>query len=851
MTGRRSRRSTRATACRRRCRRRGWREPLPHLRRRQARSGYATSGIPGRRFSRRTSPSPRSRPRSPRPAPPAHRAHRRVRAPHGAGDGVKTPFFDPESESASRERSLLRRHRRRRRPQRARLRRLSRQGGAQGAGARAPPRGRRRRGHRGDLPGLHVLGAARTSSACSGRGSSATSSCRARPRDLPLECSFSPAPTAATALRWPDAERTRSEIARSRPATPRSTRVRAAMAELARLVKPIIDGPRPIRPRSPGELLRMLRLARPARARRASGWLELVKMMTMSAVDFLDEWFESDVLKAPMSVSGIIGTFLGVRSPGTAYVLLHHYMGEIDGALPGLGAAQGRHRRGEPRHRRLGRGAGARFAPKRRWRASCWRGRGARRGARRRRRDPRQGGGLGRRSAPHLLGSSAKRAPRPDEFVADLGAIKPARQLGQGQPRARRLPEFTCRPATAPPARRHRHRARAIDYLERAYDDAKYGAFSREPFIDVVIPTLTDPSMAPPGKHVMSRFVQYAPYHWPKGAEAGPISARPSATPSSTRSRVRARHSRRRSLHRQVLSPWDLEQEFGLTEGNIFHGELSLEQLAFLRPVAGWARYATPVPRLWMCGSGTHPGGGIMGAPGELCADHARQAGRLRMWRCQRYDAIVIGGGHNGLATACAARRAPDGACSCSNSAAMPSAASPRAIEFHPGYRLPGILHDDGLVSPRVAARLGLEPHGLAFVEAPAIYLAEANGRGVLLARDPARNDGELSAHDAAAYASYRAFLSRLAPVVERLMTSPPLPLSPPVSATTGRSCSRASGSGSSAAPRCSNCCAWRRCASPTSCRSASPRRSSSRAWRCRRCSAPGPGPGRPAPTPT
>jgi len=154
--------------------------------------------------------------------------------------------------------------------------------------------------------------------------------------------------------------------------------------------------------------------------------------------------------------------------------------------------------------------------------------------------------------------------------------------------------------------------------MERAYDQAKYGQYSRRPYIDVVIPTLTDPSVAPPGKHIMSCFVQYAPYNLKEGSwddkreEFGD-------TVIDTLSE-HAPNLKDVILHRQVLTPLDLEREWGLTEGNIFHGELSLEQLFFLRPVAGWARYRTPVRQLYMCGSATHPGGGIMGAPGRLAA---------------------------------------------------------------------------------------------------------------------------------------------------------------------------------------------------------------------------------------
>jgi phytoene dehydrogenase-like protein len=155
--------------------------------------------------------------------------------------------------------------------------------------------------------------------------------------------------------------------------------------------------------------------------------------------------------------------------------------------------------------------------------------------------------------------------------------------------------------------------------MEQAYDDAKYGHFSRRPYMDIVIPSLTDSSVAPPGKHVMSCFVQYAPYHlkgasWDEQREAfGDAVIKAIAEYAPNINDI--------ILHRQVLTPLDIERRFGLTEGNIFQGELTLEQLFFLRPVPGWAQYTTPVERLYMCGSATHPGGGIMGAPGKNAAE--------------------------------------------------------------------------------------------------------------------------------------------------------------------------------------------------------------------------------------
>jgi phytoene dehydrogenase-like protein len=166
-----------------------------------------------------------------------------------------------------------------------------------------------------------------------------------------------------------------------------------------------------------------------------------------------------------------------------------------------------------------------------------------------------------------------------------------------------------------------------MDYVEHAYDEAKYGCFSSRPYLDITIPTMVDPSMAPPGKHVMSIFVQYAPYQlkqgsWPEQREAfgdAVINTLAEFAPNI----------KELILHRQVLSPWDMEQMIGLTEGNIFHGELTLDQLFFLRPAPGWADYRTPLRGYYQCGSGTHPGGGITGGPGRLAALEILKDGKL------------------------------------------------------------------------------------------------------------------------------------------------------------------------------------------------------------------------------
>jgi phytoene dehydrogenase-like protein len=180
------------------------------------------------------------------------------------------------------------------------------------------------------------------------------------------------------------------------------------------------------------------------------------------------------------------------------------------------------------------------------------------------------------------------------------------------------LPDFRVLPGPGPQHRATIHICPGMEYLERAWDDAKYGRPSQGPLIEMTIPTTYDPSLAPAGRHILGIFLQYAPYtlrdaDWDRLREsyADHVIDLIAEYAPNIRSIVR---------HRQVLTPLDLERIYGLTGGNIFHGAMSLDQMFFLRPVAGWARYAMPIPNLFLCGSGAHPGGGVMGAPGYNAA---------------------------------------------------------------------------------------------------------------------------------------------------------------------------------------------------------------------------------------
>jgi phytoene dehydrogenase-like protein len=180
------------------------------------------------------------------------------------------------------------------------------------------------------------------------------------------------------------------------------------------------------------------------------------------------------------------------------------------------------------------------------------------------------------------------------------------------------LPNFTCLPGIGALHRGAVSISPSVDYLERAYDDAKYGNFSRKPYMDIIFPSVIDPNMAPPGKHVASIFVQYAPYH----IDGGWTDAKREAFGDAVINTLSeyAPNLKSAILHRQVLTPADIERTVGLSEGNIFQGELALQQLFFLRPAARWSSYQTPIRGYYHCGSSTHPGGGVMGAAGRLAA---------------------------------------------------------------------------------------------------------------------------------------------------------------------------------------------------------------------------------------
>ena len=420
---------------------------------------------------------------------------------------------------------------------------------------------------------------------------------------------------------YADEERHHREIARhSRRDADAYQRFAADVTRQTRLIRPLLmrtpPDPTSFRPRDLMELVYLLK----------TFWdlgedvlYDTIRFWTMSIGDFLDEYFESDVVKAHLAGSGIIGTALGVYSPGTAYVLLHHYMGDVDGSIGSWGFARG------------GMGAIADAL------SGAFQAFGG---------EIKVAAGVdkilvaGRRVKGVVLENG-------DEHYADIVVsnldpkrtflnIMDERDLPEDLVRKARnfkirgssgklnisldgMPTFHAMPRGHELLKADFHFIDSMERMEKAYDDWKNGTWSKDPYLDTLIPTQVDPTMAPPGKQMMSVFVQYCP---PQVDGQDWTDEQRDQFGQTVIDQI-AEYSpdfKDLILHAEVRTPRELENEVGLTEGNIFQGELTMDQLLFNRPFPGYAQYRGPVKGMYMSGSGTHPGGGVMGAPGANSA---------------------------------------------------------------------------------------------------------------------------------------------------------------------------------------------------------------------------------------
>jgi phytoene dehydrogenase-like protein len=443
--------------------------------------------------------------------------------------------------------------------------------------------------------------------------------------------SFTPFPDGRSLTMGPDRALTLKEIAKfSARDAERYPQYEAMLERVADLVEPTLTmrAPDLLRP-GLSDLRTLFGLGRGFR-RLGGRAAEAVDILTGAARPILDRWFESEQLKATLATDAIIGAMASPSMPGTAYVLFHHVMGETNGQRGVWGYVRG--------------GMGGLTQAL----AAAARARGAeiRCGAEVARilvRDGRVTGvalaGGDEFHAPVVASNADARVtftrlldPRllPADFVEAIDRIGYESASLKINVALAELPDFRALPGREP-GPQHRgtiHVCPDQDYIERAYDDAKYGRPSARPVLECTIPSVVDPSVAPPGRHLMSMFVQYAPYAlregtWDEQREAFAdrcFALLDEYAPNFSRS----------VLARQVLTPVDLERVFGLTGGNIFQGAMTPNQLFSFRPVPGWAQYRTPVRGLYLCGAAAHPGGGVMGAPGLNAAREILRTRRPR-----------------------------------------------------------------------------------------------------------------------------------------------------------------------------------------------------------------------------
>lgn len=432
---------------------------------------------------------------------------------------------------------------------------------------------------------------------------------------------FSPFPDGRYLFMWQDRNKTLAEIAKfSRHDAEVYPAYEAHLERLSIAVESILHVTPPVfPPKGVFDLPEYIKLLGKMRGLSPKEIVGMVKIFTQSAAEFLDEWFENEQIKVTLATDGVIGANGGPKSPGTAYILLHHCMGGVGGirglwgfVRGGMGAisnaiaasanAAGAEIRTDAEVQKIkiehGRALGVVLRSGEEYDASLIASN----------LDP-------KRTFLSLVDQQHLDAEFLDlihKYRCEGTSVKI--NLGVSA-----LPNFRALPgAQGPQHRATMHICPDIDYVEKAWDDAKYGRPSEQPLLEMTSPTQYDPSLAPTGKHIIGIFLQYAPYRLREGTWD---QLREPFTQRVLRIIDEYAPGFSNGIeHVQTLTPLDLEREFGLTGGNIFHGEMSVDQMFMLRPVSGWARYRTPIRGLFMCGSGTHPGGGVMGTPGHNAA---------------------------------------------------------------------------------------------------------------------------------------------------------------------------------------------------------------------------------------
>lgn len=437
---------------------------------------------------------------------------------------------------------------------------------------------------------------------------------------------FAPSPDGRALFLYDDAERSAQSIASfSAKDAARYIEFQGTLGRVSRIVEQVLEmTPPSIEKPSAGDLWKLLKVGRGLRGLGKKEMYHVLRWAPMAIADLAAEFFDTELLRATIAARGIFGAFLGPWSAGTAAILLLRSAG--DGNPAGVTAFP-----------KGGMGALTRAMAA----AATEAGAEIRTGAEVGRIVVKDGRAVGVVLASGETMEAGTVISNADPRRTMLGLLDPVHLDPTFSVRMRNyrcygsvakvnlalsgLPEFTAlkKPAAGAPGGAAAlsgriHIGPEIDYLERAFDDSKYGDFSKQPFLEATIPSIADPSLAPAGKHVMSIHAQFAPYRLKTGDWNGRREAL-----GDTVVQALARHAPDLPgliLKRQVITPKDLEQDYALTMGHIFHGELALDQIFTMRPLLDWARYRTPIKSLYLCGSGTHPGTGLTGGSGRNAA---------------------------------------------------------------------------------------------------------------------------------------------------------------------------------------------------------------------------------------
>jgi phytoene dehydrogenase-like protein len=434
--------------------------------------------------------------------------------------------------------------------------------------------------------------------------------------------SFTPFPNGTHLLMGPDAALNQREISKfSKKDALAYPRYEAMLEGMAELLEPMMG----MVPLTPGksriaDYLSYAGFGFRHRARLKKEWPELLRFFAGSASDMLSHWFESEELKVTLATDAVIGANAGPSSPGTSYVLFHHVMGQCNGVRGvwgymrgGMGGlTQSLAKSCKAMGVDIFLSAGVEKILVKNNRAFGVIANGKEFHAR-----AVISGATPRITFEHLLGP----ADLPPEFLDNVKRISYDSASLKINLALSELPNFTACPGNSlgPQHMGTIHIGPSLQYVEEAYADSVAGRWSRNPILECSIPTSVDSSLAPDGKHVMNIFTQYAPFNlktgtnWDQEKEAY-------ADRCLDILEQYAPNIKKSVIHRQVISPLDMEREYGVTGGNLHHGRLSLDQMFNMRPVPGYSDYTTPLSGLFVCGSGSHPGGGVMGAPGRNAA---------------------------------------------------------------------------------------------------------------------------------------------------------------------------------------------------------------------------------------